>query len=481
MKKRFTFLLLLAIYSTSFSQVYIPKTSSEKTTDKGNSYTLKYAGSDYFRKSPYVLYPGKNDEMLILWQLNTTATCEVKYGTDTSYSSGTQTTTEYGNDHQHKVNLTGLTPGQKYYYQITAGNQNTKNGSFQAGAPDNDSQLTFFAYGDTRSYPSHHDVVATAILNDINNNNLKQTFIINSGDLVNDGDDEDSWQNEFFNSSFTHIIEMLANLPYLTAMGNHEGQGVLFKKYFPYPMYENNSFYYSFDYGPLHVCVVDQEIDYSQGSTQYNWIVNDLSSSGKLWKIAVFHKPGWSAGGHSNSSDVQNNLQGLFENYGVSLVITGHNHYYARAVVNNVHHITTGGGGAPLYTPNASYPNIVKVEKSNHYCKIEIDGNKLQFSAIRDNGSQIEVFDLEKTASSIEENSLNSKWFAYNNEEGMLVIKTKGVHGKIEIYDNLGRKIYKNKINDRLIYMPKKHGIYYVRFIDGQNFSVKKIISGRYN
>jgi hypothetical protein len=40
-------------------------------------------------------------------------------------------------------------------------------------------------------------------------------------------------------------------------------------------------------------------------------------------------------------------------------VFGGHNHYYACAEVNGVIYITTGGGDAPLITPDPSYPNVV--------------------------------------------------------------------------------------------------------------------------
>ncbi|MBK9777870.1 MAG: hypothetical protein IPP62_16195 [bacterium] len=75
-------------------------------------------------------------------------------------------------------------------------------------------------------------------------------------------------------------------------------------------------------------------------------------SSNKPWRFVVLHEPGWSAGGgHPNNAAVQAYLQPLFVQYGVSIVFTGHNHYYARAVVDGVNHITTGGGGGPLHTP----------------------------------------------------------------------------------------------------------------------------------
>jgi len=431
-----------------------------------------------YKKLPYLLYPGNNNEMLIMWQMNSSVTCNFLYGTDTTYSQGTISSSEYNSNHQHKVLLTGLSPNQKYYYKVVY-NNTEEGGSFQTAPQNNAQNLTFFAYGDTRSNPNDHDSVAKRIMLDIHQNNLKQTFIVNSGDLVSDGDAEASWQNEFFNQQYSGITDMLGNLPYLAAFGNHEGQGLLFAKYFDYPMYANNDYYYSFDYGPVHIIVIDVEANFSLGSTQYNWIVNDLSSSNKAWKVAIFHEPGWSAGGHSNNIAVQNTLQALFKQYGVTLAITGHNHYYARAVVNNIHHITSGGGGAPLYNPDPSFPNIVKVDKSNHYCKIEITGDSLHFSAIRSNGSIIEDFNIGKNQLNITNVKLNNEWFTYT-DGGSIIVNISNNHqsGVIEIYDNIGKKISEKNITNQttIKFSINKTGVFFVRYLYNGKQSTKRVI-----
>lgn len=442
------------------------------------SFDLKLEFSDYnsFKKLPYVLYAGDNDKMLINWQLNSTQTSEFKYGTDTNYTSGTVQTTEYNGSHQHTMLITGLSPDQKYYYRISVNGASVHTGSFQTAPPDTAQQLVFFAYGDNRTHPADHDAVAEAIMNDINQNNLKQTIILNSGDLVSNGNSENSWQDKFFNQQYTHISDLLSNLPYVAAMGNHEGQGLLFSKYFNYPMYQSNRYYYSFDYGPAHFTVIDQFTNYSQASAQNNWIINDLSTSNKSWKIVVLHKPGWSAGGHGNDTDVQNILQPVFEQYGVSFVINGHNHYYSRAVVNGVQHITTGGGGAPLYTPDNSYPNIVETDQSHHYCKLSINGNSLHFSAIRDNNTIIEEFDAQVPASIGGNDALANKWetFVQNDK---IYIDTKEKAGRIEIYNLIGKKLHSQDIYHHVEFDIPSSGIYFVRFIYHNKQSVKKIIA----
>ena len=357
-----------------------------------------------FVKGPYLLYPANNTKMMILWQTSSTNTCTVDWGTDSNCYSGSKATVEYGTAHQHKIMLDGLTPGTKYYYRVTTNNACTKASNFISGPTDTSRVVSFYAYGDTRSYPATHDLVAKKIMDEVSLNPKSQSLIIMSGDLVQTGDSEDSWTKEFFLPTYTNIQNMLSKLPYLATMGNHEGQGLLFAKYFPYPMYASGRYYYSFDYGPVHFTVLDQYTSYTEGSAQYSWLVNDLAASSKPWKIILDHEPGWTAYGasgvHGNNTTIQTVVQPLCKKYGVSFIISGHNHFYSRANVDNVMHITSGGGGAPFYTPTMQQ-YIVIMDKSNHFCKIDINKNVLKFTAERSDGSIIESFDYVSTISDV--------------------------------------------------------------------------------
>jgi len=341
------------------------------------------------RKAPYLIYNGNHTEMQILWQLSSVSECTIDWGLDSTYSTGSAQTIEYGNDHQHSYVIANLQAATKYYYRVTSGTD-IHYGSFHTAPAATAQNLKFFAYGDTRSYPADHHIVAGKIINELNTDEEFQTFIISTGDLVHEGDYEDNWDNQFFNPAYPNIISMLSQLPYQACMGNHEGNGLLLQKYFPYPFVSGR--YWSFDYGPAHFVVVDQYTSYIPRSAQLTWIENDLATTNKPWKFICLHEPGWTAGHNSSNSSVQNYIQPLCEQYNVPVVIGGHNHYYARAVVNDIHHITTGGGGAPLYTPDPSYPYVVTASQGHHFCKIEIEGGILNFYAVDVNGNEIDNF-----------------------------------------------------------------------------------------
>lgn len=347
------------------------------------------------RKGPYLIYENTNTAMSVLWQLDSTQNCTLRWGTTTSYTGGSATSSEYGNDYQHKYTITGLQPGTKYYYQIDG----VGTGSFVTAPPDNASRVKLFAYGDTRTNPSIHDGVAAQMLSTLQADGGYQTVALFSGDYIHD-DTEVVWQNEFFPRNEPNILEFQSKVPIMGAIGNHElnvsGNGAVFRKYFPYPFV--NHFYYSYDYGPVHVSYVDQYTSYAPGSAQYTWLENDLATSQKPWKMIVLHEPGWSAGGHSNNSSVKNYIQPLCTKYGVSFVVSGHNHYYARCLVDGVHHVTTGGGGAPTYDPSGSADSLIRSDKLNHFCTFDIDGNQLVFTAIQRNGSVIETFQVTRGA-----------------------------------------------------------------------------------
>jgi hypothetical protein len=351
------------------------------------------AAKDLTRKQPLLIWPGDPTQMKVAWQLNSTASSTIDWGTDTTYALGSQATAEYGTDHQHAYTITGLTPGWKYFYRVTTAGDPVYKGSFHAAPPSNQSDVKLFVYGDTRTDTAEHDVVAGAMVDDYTADPEYQSIVLCVGDLVADGNSESTWDSEFFDASRSHIRTLTANLPFHSCMGNHEGSGTLFVKYFPYP-YQGGR-YWSFDYGPLHVTFVDQYNPYGPGSVQHQWITSDLASSNKPWKFIVLHEPGWSGGGHENDLSVQNYIQPLCLQYGVSIVLGGHNHYYTRAVVNDIQHITTGGGGAPLYTPNPDYPYIVAAARAYHYCRIDINNGTLTFQAVTPDGTLLDAFTIQ--------------------------------------------------------------------------------------
>ena len=399
--KKFTFItFFLLAFASVFGQVIV-----ENTQAKSN-----------FLKQPYLIFEGDNTQMRVIWQLSESGNCDISWGTDAAYDLGNTTTTEYGDDHMHSYTITGLAPNTKYYYKVEYGDA-TIEASFLMAPEETATNVKFFIYGDTRTQFAVHDAVSEAIIADYVKDPEYQTISLCTGDLVEFGAEETDWQEQFFNSETPNIRQRMAELPFISCLGNHElyykdysavdMTSALFGKYFPYPFVERR--YWSFDYGPVHFTYVDlypPDYDpYGQGlidEEQLAWIENDLSTSTKEWKIVVLHEPGWSAGDassgyvHSNNENVQDLLQPLCEQYGVQLVFGAHNHYYAKACKNGIFHLTVAGGGAPLYAPEPDYPNILKTRKIHHYCKAEINDHTLSIAVLSPDGDVVDEISIEK-------------------------------------------------------------------------------------
>lgn len=355
-------------------------------------------------KGPYLLYDDDNTRMEILWQDDSTSTDTLSWGIEPDSASGFAEVPEFGLEHQHRLIINGLYPGTKYYYELVAGNNDCQ-GTFCTAPPSGQHSLQFFAYGDSRTGVANHNRLAWLINECWINQPEYQTFILSMGDLVTNGDKESYWTSDLFNAGYPDIGRMMANLPLLACRGNHEGNATLFGKYFPYPYVEK--YYYSVDYGPAHITFIDIYTPIKPGSEQYDWLVNDLSRSASRWKFICVHEPGWSAGGHPNNTLVRDIIEPLCEEYKVAILFAGHNHYYARAVVKNdngdsVIHITTGGGGGPLYTPQPGMENVVTASKNWHFCKINIvNDDLLQFEAVSDSGEIIDEFSINRTPANV--------------------------------------------------------------------------------
>jgi hypothetical protein len=118
-------------------------------------------------------------------------------------------------------------------------------------------------------------------------------------------------------------------------VGNHEyfnvGGGVYDAPgYFDY--WNNVPHYYSFDAAGWHVISLDSTSQFNQtlpGTAQYNWLQEDLSNNNAACTIAYFHHPLFNVGPEGEATRMSD-IWALLAQYGVDIVMTGHDHNYQR-------------------------------------------------------------------------------------------------------------------------------------------------------
>ncbi|MHC4086340.1 MAG: fibronectin type III domain-containing protein [Planctomycetota bacterium] len=357
-------------------------------------------------KEPYLLFLGTNTEMMVRWELNQDKTCTIEWGTTPSYGYSAQVDDDvaYPTQYLYRHTIAGLTVGTKYYYRV----RGVGSGTFYSAPASDATAVKFLAYGDTRGNnnvtPVGHDQVCYRMVQTYEGDSDFQTFALHVADWVDTGQDEFDWQNEFFLRSKDNVMEFLANMPLVGCMGNHEHNTMSFcnsvyAKYFPFPgATTSTDDWYEIKYGPVHIVVINEYRREQSGSgsgltlngTALAQVKSALVNSDREWTFLMFHAPAYSArGGHANNPHPIDQLEAWINNY-VDIVFAGHNHYYARCEMDGVRHITTGGGGAPLRTPQSN-PGLKKSDSSYHHCEITIDGTDIQLVARRANNTVIET------------------------------------------------------------------------------------------
>lgn len=116
---------------------------------------------------------------------------------------------------------------------------------------------------------------------------------------------------------------------------------------------------------------------------QIAWLSKALSESKAIWKIAFFHHPIYSPEGpHSPEKGLRQGIEKILIAAGVQLILSGHDHYYAR--MNPQHGIVqmiSGGGGQDLKTPRAN-EFTAKAYKLFHFMYFEVFPERIEFSAV---------------------------------------------------------------------------------------------------
>ena len=136
---------------------------------------------------------------------------------------------------------------------------------------------------------------------------------------------------------------------------------------------------------------------------QIEWLEKELSNSGSDWKIAFFHHPLYSSGErHGPDEDLRRVLEPLFLKHGVSVVLTGHEHFYERLKPQKGIHYFIAGGSAKLRKGNIrrSEETAFGFDTDNTFMICEIDGDKFYFQTITRKGQTVDsgVIDRPKHA-----------------------------------------------------------------------------------
>jgi hypothetical protein len=399
-------------------------------------------------KTPYIIYPGNNTQMWVLWQDGSTQSDTVSWGLSASSLSqpvavpesapptGANTSKSYIG-HQHQYTISGLTPNTKYYYQVVdASNGTAYPGSFITAPQANATSVKFIGQGDSRSQPWFLDALDAAIMKFTAQpgNAEYQRLSIANGDWVST-DGESYWTSQWFMPTQVNVRKFTANSPLDGVKGNHDnasGYSATFPKYYPMPYptsagamalragttdangnpYYNNLFW-SMDYGPVHFTFIDEYSSMAVGSTQYNWVLSDLANTTKPWKIVIYHEPSYSAGADGDNTAVQvfegRGAPDIFTQYGVDMTFSGHSHNYARAGVYNstqangdpispnIPHVTSGGGGAPIYQVDLSnnadkalggtpWPHVIVGWPALEFMTFSVQGKTLEVTTYQVNG-----------------------------------------------------------------------------------------------
>jgi len=298
--------------------------------------------------------------------------------------------TEKRREYIHRVVLTDLRPGQRYYYHCGSDDYGwSPIYWFTAMRTDSDFAVRAAVYGDmgrdnAQSLPRLQEETQLGHFD----------LILHVGDMAYDMNEDNARVGDDYMNAIQSIA---AYIPYMTCPGNHEN-AYNFSQYvakFSMPSAMNTyggdaNHFYSFNVGPIHVIGFSSEFYYyteygfDQIVNQYRWLEQDLINANKPenrarqpWIITMAHRPMYCS--NNNDDDClytdgyvlvrtglpfihAYGLEDLFAKYGVDVEFWAHEHSYERLwpVYNlTIHngtkgayidpdapvHITTGSAG----------------------------------------------------------------------------------------------------------------------------------------
>lgn len=374
-----------------------------------------------FTALPYV-QPGDNSRLVpdqertvLAWQTDANpAEFTVIYGPTARYGHTARLTVVRrwsgdGADPEARLNyaaeFTGLALGATYHYRVSLGERVIAEGYLTTRKPRG-AATRFVSFGDNSLGEMSERVIACQAYH------ARPDFVMNTGDNVYGSGLDHEYARFFFpvynaDRAAPQVgAPLLRSIPFYTVIANHDVTGVTaehhpvadFDRYADslgyftnmhlplnapvhpqstpivgaagrldafrdcagarYPRMAN----YSFDYGDGHFLCLDSNLylDPTDASFQ-RWIAGDLAGTDAAWKFVVYHHPAFNVGLEHYTEQHMRVLSPIFERYGVSVVLSGHEHNYQRT--RPLRFAPTGSGAAGrLNTSDRLVPGTFRVD-----------------------------------------------------------------------------------------------------------------------
>ena len=208
-------------------------------------------------------------------------------------------------------------------------------------------------------------------------------FVLMVGDNMYGGERPQDFVNKF-EKPYKALLD--AKILFYASLGNHDDPNQRFYKFFNM----NGERYYTFKRQGVRFFALDSNY---MDRDQIAWLQKELAASGSDWKIAYFHHPLYSSGGtHGSEVDLRTQIEPLFLQYGVNVVLAGHEHFYERIKPQKgVQHFIVGGS-SKLRTGDLMKTNLTAFgyDSDTTYMLAEVDGDNLHFQVLNRTGKRID-------------------------------------------------------------------------------------------
>ena len=243
----------------------------------------------------------------------------------------------------HRLRATGLQEGKAYEYKLVAklvgADVTAETKTWTVKTLSSKGPWTFVALGDARNNPKIWGRITAHVTK------VKPDFVMHTGDIIGNGNDYEAWDREFAKPA----EELLATIPCFYTFGNHENNVSMIYQIFGFPQDDRSS--YTQVIGPVQIFGMNRFENWGRNSPNLVRMEKELAASTVPFIFAFTHNPAWSSGSHGNDKLGNEIHFPIFNEYGVTASIAGHDHCYERSEPGGTTMLIAGGAGAPLYDP----------------------------------------------------------------------------------------------------------------------------------